>query len=486
MKIPLGSNLNSAAVFKKASDVCKAFDYNAFFTNQIERKKNDSSYRVFKKIMRSTEKFPVAYELSKGKAQLDNDSIPMRPHHNTDIISHGNGNNIATPLSNHTVTTTAQRMKRGKNITIWCSNDYLDLSMHPAVIDAIKTSLSEHGTGSGGSRSISGNSPIHSELEEELAKYHQKESVLVFSSGFVANDTALHTIGTKIPGLHFFSDAGNHASMIYAIRNSGAHKHVFRHNDPQHLEELLSQVDPEAPKLVAFESIHSMDGSIAPVETMCDVAHKYNAMAFVDEVHAAGLYGPTGAGIGERDDCIGKMDIISSTMGKAFGVMGGYIAGPSNVVDTVRSYGNGFIFTTALPPHVMAGCLASLRILAGQEGIFLRQKLQKNVSYLREGLKEEGIPIIPSSSHVIPVMVGDASISTRLSNDLIDRFGIYVQPINYPSVPRGTERLRVAPTPGHSRLMMDRFVDSISTLWKEYGLPFTTEQTTTSSSRHQQ
>ncbi|KAK0058077.1 5-aminolevulinate synthase erythroid-specific mitochondrial [Biomphalaria pfeifferi] len=401
------------------------FDYKTFFYNLIEAKRADNSYRVFKKISRSQAMFPVAQESSHGK----------------------------------------------QNITIWCSNDYLDLSMHPEVIEAITAAVKKHGSGSGGSRSISGNSPYHEELEKQLAKYHQKEASLVFSSGFVANDTALYTLGKQLPGVHYFSDSGNHSSMITGIRNSGAHKHVFRHNDPKHLEEQLRHVAVEVPKIVVFETIHSMDGSIAPAEEMCDVAHKYGAITFVDEVHAVGMYGPTGAGIGQRDGCVHKMDIISSTLGKAFGQMGGYITGDRDVIDAVRSYGNGFIFTTALPPHVMAGCLASLKILQSLEGRELREKLHKNVLYMKKELSLEKIPVIPGTSHVVPVIVGDAKASTRLSNDLIRRFGIYVQPINYPSVPKGTERLRVAPTPGHSTLMIERFVESLSTLWKEYNLP---------------
>ncbi|KAH9502280.1 5-aminolevulinate synthase, erythroid-specific, mitochondrial [Bulinus truncatus] len=426
MRISVSRLLNKADLKNISGSVFhNGFDYKTFFFNLIEAKRRDNSYRVFKKITRSKQKFPICRESSHGE----------------------------------------------QSITIWCSNDYLDLTMHPKVIEAITDAVKQHGAGSGGSRSISGNSPYHVELENLLARYHQKEAGLVFSSGFVANDTALYTLGKQLPGLHYFSDSGNHSSMITGIRNSGATKHVFRHNDPGHLEELLSQVDVDTPKIVVFETIHSMDGSIAPAEQMCDVAHRYGALTFVDEVHAVGMYGPAGAGIGERDGCVSKMDIISSTLGKAFGQMGGYIVGDADVVDSVRSYGNGFIFTTALPPHVMAGCLASLRIIDSQEGRELRERLHCNVAYMKKELSSEGIPIIPGSSHVVPVIVGDAKASTRLSNDLIKRYGIYVQPINYPSVPRGTERLRVAPTPSHTPLMIERFVDSLTTLWKEYHLP---------------
>ncbi|CAL1546201.1 unnamed protein product [Lymnaea stagnalis] len=421
-----GKLINKTSAREVGPQLKQLFDYGAFFRQQIEKKKRDNSYRVFKRILRSKDQFPSAVETSHG--------------------SH--------------------------NITIWCSNDYMELSMHPKVLEAIRDAVSKHGSGSGGSRSISGNSPFHEELESELAKYHQKEAGLVFSSGFVANDTALFTLGKQLPGLHYFSDSGNHSSMITGIKNSQAAKHVFRHNNPGHLEELLSQVDIDVPKVVVFETIHSMDGSIAPAELMCDVAHKYGAMTFVDEVHAVGMYGKTGAGIGERDSCVDKMDIISSTLGKAFGVMGGYIVGDTDVIDVVRSYGNGFIFTTALPPHIMAGCLASLKILQSPEGKERRDKLHDNVAYLKRELLSAGIPCIPGSSHVIPVIVGDAKASSRLSDDLVQRYGIYVQPINFPSVPRGTERLRVAPTPSHTHLMMDRFVDCLSRLWKENGLAF--------------
>ncbi|XP_059149339.1 5-aminolevulinate synthase, erythroid-specific, mitochondrial-like [Physella acuta] len=428
MKI-LINQLRNQASFKHVSlpQLCKGdFDYASFFAAKIQQKKLDNSYRVFKRIQRDNARFPVAMETSKDP----------------------------------------------KSITIWCSNDYLGLGSHPRVIETIKDVLTKHGSGSGGSRLISGNSRYHEELEVELAKYHQKESCLVFSSGYVANHTALHTLGTVLPDLHYFSDAGNHASIIMGVRTSPAHKQVFRQNSPAHLEEVLGQADQGVPKIVVFETVHSMDGSIAPVERMCDVAHKFGALTFVDEVHAVGMYGDTGSGVGERDNCIDKMDVISSTLGKSFGVMGGYIAGGADLVDVVRSYGSGFIFTTALPPHVMAGCLQSLKILQSAEGKELREKLHDNAAYLKRELEAANIPCIPGNSQVIPVMVGDAHASMRLTNDLVERFGIYVQAINYPSVPRGTERLRVAPTPHHTKLMMDRFVDCLSLLWKEHNLPF--------------
>lgn len=410
---------------KKEKETPAFFDYDTFFGQQLQKKKEEHSYRVFKKVRRNAASFPFASEESQGK----------------------------------------------KDITVWCSNDYLGMSWHPKVKEAVSTALNEHGAGSGGTRNISGNSPLHEDLEKELAKLHQKEAGLVFTSCYVANDTTLFTLGKHLPGMHFFSDAGNHASMIQGIRTSMAAKHVFRHNDPIHLEEMLRQVDPSAPKIVAFETVHSMDGSISPLKELCDVAHKYGALTFVDEVHAVGLYGEHGGGVGELDNCLDQMDIISGTLGKAFGNLGGYIVGSSHMVDMVRSYGSGFIFTTSLPPTVLSGALASIKVLAGDEGRDLRARQQRNVKYLRERLVHAGLPASHSPSHIIPIMVGDAEVCTQLSNDLIAQYGIYVQSINYPTVSRGTERLRVAPSPHHTKEMMDNFVDSLTKLWKESGLP---------------
>lgn len=402
------------------------FNYDGFFAKQLQKKKEDHTYRVFKKIQRDASSFPSAFEHSQERGE--------------------------------------------KDITVWCSNDYLGMSWHPKVREAVRNGLEKHGAGSGGTRNISGNSPLHTDLEDELARLHQKEAGLVFTSCYVANDTTLFTLGKHLPGMHFFSDSGNHASMIQGIRTSMAEKHVFRHNDPLHLEEMLQQVDPSVPKIVAFETVHSMDGSICPTREMCEVAHKYGALTFVDEVHAVGLYGEHGAGVGEKDGCLDKMDIISGTLGKAFGNMGGYIVGSKELVDMVRSFGSGFIFTTSLPPTVLSGCLASVKVLASGEGRELRAKQQENVKYLREKLVSAGLPAAHSPSHIIPVMVGDPVVCTQLSNDLITKYGIYVQSINYPTVARGTERLRIAPTPHHTKEMMDEFVDNLTTLWKDSGL----------------
>ncbi|PVD24986.1 hypothetical protein C0Q70_15483 [Pomacea canaliculata] len=337
--------------------------------------------------------------------------------------------------------------------------------------NASREALEKHGAGAGGTRNISGNSPLHEELEREVAKLHQKEAGLVFSSCYVANDTTLFTLGKTLPGMHFFSDAGNHASMIQGIRNSGAKKHIFRHNDPDHLESLLKEVDPNVPKVVAFETVHSMDGSICPTNELCDVAHKYGALTFVDEVHAVGLYGEHGAGVGEQDGCLHKMDIISGTLGKSYGNMGGYIVGSANFVDMIRSYGSGFIFTTSLPPTILSGALAAIRILASDEGRELRARQQKNVRYIREKLIAAGIPAMHSPSHIIPIHVGDAAKCTEASNLLINNYGIYVQSINYPTVARGSERLRLAPTAHHGQDMMDYFVESTASVWRSLGLP---------------
>ncbi|BFZ08524.1 hypothetical protein BsWGS_11563 [Bradybaena similaris] len=403
----------------------KFFNYEGFFAKQLQKKKDEHSYRVFKKVLRDASSFPHAFEHSSGKE---------------------------------------------KDITVWCSNDYLGMSWHPKVKEAVSEALWKHGAGSGGTRNISGNSPLHEELEKQLAKLHHKEAGLVFTSCYVANDTTLFTLGKHLPGMHFFSDAGNHASMIQGIRTSMAQKHVFRHNDPDHLEEQLKKVDPNIPKVVAFETVHSMDGTICPTVEMCDVAHKYGALTFVDEVHAVGLYGDHGAGVGEQDDCLDKMDIISGTLGKAFGNMGGYIVGSAKLVDMIRSYGSGFIFTTSLPPTVLSGCLASIKVLASDEGRELRARQKRNVKYLREKLVSAGLPASHSPSHIIPIMVGNAEACTKLSNDLILKYGIYVQSINYPTVAKGTERLRVAPTPHHTKEMMDTFVDCLAELWKDSGL----------------
>merc|ERR1711963_1279679 len=341
------------------------FNYESFFDQQIQKKKMDHSYRVFKKVSRDAANFPAAREFSWGK----------------------------------------------KEITVWCSNDYLGMSAHPKVTGAVMDAVTRHGVGAGGTRNISGNSILHEELEAELASLHDKEAALVFTSCYVANDTTLFTLARHLPGCHIFSDAGNHASMIQGIKNSGVPKHIFRHNDPDHLEQLLKNVGKNVPKIVAFETVHSMDGAICPLEELCDIAHHYGALTFVDEVHAVGLYGPQGAGVGERDGVMHKMDIITGTLGKAYGNVGGYIASSAKLIDLVRSYGAGFIFTTSLPPTVLLGALASVKVLRSEEGRELRARHQENVRYLRDKLFDAGVAAMHTPSHIIPVHVGNPLIS---------------------------------------------------------------------------
>jgi len=401
------------------------FEYESFFETQIQKKKMDHSYRIFKKVNRDAKLFPAAREFSWGK----------------------------------------------KDITVWCSNDYLGMSAHPAVTKAVHDAVDNHGVGAGGTRNISGNSLLHEELEAELASLHKKDGALVFTSCYVANDTTLFTLAKQIPGCEIFSDAGNHASMIQGIKNSGVPKHIFKHNDPEHLEELLSKVDVGVPKIVAFETVHSMTGAICPLEEMCDVAHKYGALTFVDEVHAVGLYGREGAGVAERDGVEDKIDIISGTLGKAYGNIGGYIAASKSLVDVVRSYGAGFIFTTSLPPTVLSGATASIRILRSEEGRQLRARHRANVDYLRQKLMMAGVSVEHTPSHIIPVHVGDPALCSSLSDELIQQFGHYVQAINYPTVPRGEEKLRIAPTPHHTIEMMDKFVEDLTKIWLDLGLP---------------
>ncbi|XP_022664287.1 5-aminolevulinate synthase, erythroid-specific, mitochondrial-like isoform X2 [Varroa jacobsoni] len=402
------------------------FNYESHFQSMIAKKKMDHSYRVFKKVNRLAKQFPKATE--------------------------------------HT-----EMADSSKPITVWCSNDYLGMSRHPKVKAAVQEALEKHGAGAGGTRNISGNSLMHENLEKDLAKLHQKQAALLFTSCFVANDTTLFTLGKLVPGMHIFSDAGNHASMIQGIKNCGAPKHIFRHNDVAHLAELLSQVPKWVPKIVAFESVHSMTGDISPMEEICDLAHKHGAMTFIDEVHAVGLYGDHGAGVGEQRGILAKMDVISGTLGKAFGNIGGYIASTSNFVDFIRSYGAGFIFTTSLPPTVLCGARASIEILGEDEGRLLRRRHQQVVGYTRERLRAVGLPVFNSKSHIIPVHVGDPAACTRVSNELM-RFGHYVQAINYPTVSRGEERLRLAPTPFHDKAMVDQFVLDLCEAWHIAGL----------------
>uniref|UniRef100_A0A673CJD1 5-aminolevulinate synthase n=1 Tax=Sphaeramia orbicularis TaxID=375764 RepID=A0A673CJD1_9TELE len=403
------------------------FDYDKFFEKKIESKKRDYTYRIFKTVNRRASSFPMADDYS--------ESLDLK-----------------------------------REVSVWCSNDYLGMSRHPKVTQAIIDTLKKHGSGAGGTRNISGTSKFHVELEYELADLHGKDAALLFTSCFVANDSTLFTLAKMLPGCEIYSDAGNHASMIQGIRNSGVKKFVFRHNDVKHLQELLEKSDPSTPKIVAFETVHSMDGAVCPLEEMCDVAHKYGAITFVDEVHAVGLYGPRGGGIGDRDRVMHKMDIISGTLGKAFGCVGGYIASTSTLVDTVRSYAAGFIFTTSLPPMLLAGAKESIKILKREEGQVLRRKHQRSVKLLRQILMNSGLPVVHCPSHIIPVRVADAEKNTEICDIMMSRYNIYVQAINYPTVAKGEELLRIAPTPHHTPQMMEYFVDRLVETWKQVGL----------------
>lgn len=398
------------------------FDYDLKMKQLIEKKKNDESYRIFKKVRRFSASFP-----------------------------HGT--------------------EQDRPVTIWCSNDYFGMSSHPKVREAVIRALDEYGAGSGGTRNIAGNSPVHEQLEWELADLHNKEAALLFSSCYVANDSTLFTLLKLIPDCQIFSDAGNHASMIQGIRNSGAKKHIFKAFDAVDLEEKLKQVPISTPKIVAFETVHSMTGDISEVERMCDISHKYGALTFVDEVHAVGLYGERGAGIGQRDGCMDKIDIVSGTLGKAYGNCGGYVAGKAELIDVVRSYAAGFIFTTSLPPTIACGAAESVRILKGDEGRFLRELQQSNVFHMKRALTAAGLPHYHSKSHIIPIPVGNASKCSQVSNDLLG-MGHYIQSINYPTVPRGTERLRVSVTPFHNEQMIDSLIERLVSVWHKNNLNF--------------
>jgi len=393
-------------------------DYDRIFKAAIERLHEEGRYRVFIDILRHKGQFPNAQCFG------------------------GNG---------------------PKPITVWCSNDYLCMGQHPSVVQAMEKALHEVGAGSGGTRNISGNTHYHTQLEAELASLHGKDGALLFTSGYVSNEAALSTLGKLLPGCVIFSDALNHASMIAGIKSSGCEKRVFRHNDLEHLEELLAAEDSETPKLIAFESVYSMEGDIAPIAGICDLADKYNALTYLDEVHAVGMYGDQGGGISDRDAIADRLTIIEGTLGKAFGVMGGYIAASQTIVDCIRSYAPGFIFTTSLSPVLVAGALASVRHLKVSNEERIAQ--QESAAMLKAKFAAAGLPAMPSVTHIVPLLVGCPVEAKKISDILLAEYGLYVQPINFPTVPRGTERLRFTPGPHHTAEMMDELVEALVEIW---------------------
>ncbi|MEM7765892.1 MAG: 5-aminolevulinate synthase [Pseudomonadota bacterium] len=357
-----------------------------------------------------------------------------------------------------------------REITVWCSNDYLGMGQDDDVTGAMHEAVDSFGAGSGGTRNISGTTRYHVDLERELADLHGKTGSLLFTSGYVANDATLSTLGKILPDLIIYSDALNHASMIEGIRRAGCERRIFRHNDVDHLRALMANDDPARPKVIAFESVYSMDGDFGPIEAICDVADEFDAITYLDEVHAVGLYGEEGAGVAQRDRLMDRVDIIEGTLGKAFGVMGGYIAADATVIDAIRSMASGFIFTTSTCPVMAAGALASVRKLRTDAGRALRADHQAKADLLRRKFRDAGLPVMESDSHIVPLLVGEPERCKALSDTLLFDFGIYVQPINYPTVPKGTERLRFTPSPVHDEAMMDELVSAILAIWKQLGL----------------
>lgn len=400
------------------------FDYNGSFQSAIAALKHERRYRTFADLERKAGQFPHALWNSPGGA---------------------------------------------RNVVVWCSNDYLGMGQHPKVIEAMCTAARTMGAGAGGTRNISGTNRALVQLEAELADLHDKEAALVFTSGYVSNHTGIATIGRLLPDCLILSDALNHNSMIEGVRAAGCARQIWRHNDLEHLEELLSRAAPGRPKLIVFESVYSMDGDVAPLKAICDLAQRYNAMTYLDEVHAVGMYGPRGAGIAERDGVMTRIDVIEGTLAKAFGTLGGYIAASSTVVDAVRSHAPGFIFTTALPPAVAAAATASIAHLkiSGAE----RAGQRAAVAATKAALRGAGLPVLATETHIVPVMVGDPELCKQASDLLLERHGVYIQPINYPTVARGTERLRITPTPAHDVRLIQQLADALVSVWQELDLP---------------